>query len=531
MGQVIVVGSGAAGSAAALSAAVAGAEVVVLEGADLLGGTTTYSGGVSWLPGSATAVAAGIADTAEEARTYLRSLALGDVDTGLVDAFLDDAAAVATWLEEHSELRWLLLDYPDYHPERPGGLTTGRSLEPAPTAVPLDLVARLRLAPTLPAPVAYGEIADRRIDAAEIARREAAGILAAGRGLVGVLLAAVERLGGTVRTGCRVVALQTADDGRVVGARTADGEDLEGAVVLATGGFERDPDLVRRFLRMPEIVPAGSPTARGDAIRLALDVGAELGNMSEAWWCPTAVLDEELYEGEPVHRLLLTERIRPRSLIVDRSGRRYVDESRNYNDLGRAMHDFDPGTFSFPRATSWLLFDHAYRRRWHLGPLRRDAPDPSWLHRGDSLEELAEHIGVEVSVLPRTVARFNELARLGQDLDFGRGSSAYERALGDPTADNPTLGPLDEPPFYAVRVRPGAIGTKGGPRTDADGRVRARGGGVVAGLFAVGNAAANPFGLLYPGAGGTIGPMLVFGVRAGRAAAVLAGASGSGKKG
>lgn len=517
--RVVVVGSGAAGSAAALAACTAGAEVVVLEGASRFGGTTSYSGGVSWLPGNHVAAAAGIRDSAEMARDYLHELALGDVDHGLVRTFVAGAAPVASWLEHHSDLSWQSLDYPDYHPERRGGLRTGRSLEPVPTRVSRHVLDRVRVAPTLTEPVAYGEIGDPTVDALEIERRHREGILAAGRGLIGILLSAVERGGGELLTGARVKELRTDAAGRVRGVVTQDGSSFEGRVILATGGFERDADLVRRFLRMPDVVPVGSPTSLGDGLRLAMGAGAELGNMSEAWWCPAAILDQASYEGDAVYRLLLTERIRPRSLIIDSQGRRYADESRNYNDFGRAMHDFDPATFSFPRASSWLVFDDAYRRRYHLGPLRRDAPDPDWLRRGGTLAELAESIAVPAPALGRTVSRFNALAAAGQDDDLGRGDSAYEQSLGDPTAAHPTLGPVDQAPFYALEVRPGTIGTKGGPRTDADGRVRSMNGGYIDGLFAVGNVAASPFGLLYPGAGGTIGPMLVFGVRAGTAAA------------
>lgn len=257
----------------------------------------------------------------------------------------------------------------------------------------------------------------------------------------------------------------------------------------------------------------------GTALRLTLAAGAELGNMAEAWWCPAMTVPGETIDGETFHRLVLTERARPGSLMVDSRGRRFANEARNYNDVGRAMQAFDPTGFQYPAATAWLVFDASYRRRYHLGPLRRDNPDPEWLHRADSLAELATVIDVDGDELAASVARFNQLATSGDDPDFGRGRSIYDRFVGDPSAPHPTLGPVDEPPFYAVRLHPGCLGTKGGPRTNIHGQVRHQDGGLIDGLYAVGNAAASPLGAAYPGAGGTIGPLLVAAHAAGTAAA------------
>jgi hypothetical protein len=227
----------------------------------------------------------------------------------------------------------------------------------------------------------------------------------------------------------------------------------------------------------------------------------------------------ECIDGQPLSRFLIAERARPGTLMVDSRGQRFVDEAQNYNDVGRSLLAFDPVTLGYPRAPSWLVFDAAHRRRYPVGPLLRDDPDPDWLAAGDDWAALASRIGVPPDALADTVARFNAGAAQGADPDFARGTFAYDRFLGDATAAHPTLRPLDRPPFYAVRVDLGCLGTKGGPRTDADGRVRRWDGTPVPGLFAAGNAAASPLGLAYPGAGGTIGPALVFGTRAGETAA------------
>jgi hypothetical protein len=235
--------------------------------------------------------------------------------------------------------------------------------------------------------------------------------------------------------------------------------------------------------------------------------------MSEAWWCPAISVPGETIDGVPMSRLILTERARPHSLLVDASGRRFVNEAQNYNDLGRTLQNFDPGAYAFPHVPAWLIFDAAYRASYRLGPLGRRDPDPEWLAKGDTLAALAGAIGLPGDVLEATVARFNDGARRGEDPDFGRGSYPYDRFIGG-------IGPLEAGPYYALRVVPGCLSTKGGPRTDGDGRVRAiAGDGVIEGLYAAGNVSASAFGMAYPGAGGTLGQGLVFGLRAGDAAA------------
>ncbi len=493
MRQVTVVGSGAAGLAAALAASRAGARVTVLEAHGRIGGTTALSGGIAWCPANEHVPD----DDPADALAYLRSLALGDVDDELLQVFVREAGPTAGRLRRETPLDWAPLPYADYHAEFPGGRERGgRSLEPLPLDPSPAVAALVRDAPNITAPVTYLELATGELDHDEIARRADRGTFTLGRALLAALLDGCLALGVEVRTGVRVRELPETD-----------------AVVLATGGFERDPELARAFLRGPMTAPVGAPSARGDGLRIAMAAGAALGGMSEAWWCPAARIPGEEIDGEPLHRLILTERARPGCLLVNGHGVRFVDEAQNYNDLGRALQNFEPTSFSFPNVPAWLVFDGRYRRTYRLGPLSKRDPDPDWLLRGETLDELAAAAGLPPGALERTVARFNEHAADGADPDFGRGSFPYDRFIGD-------LGPLLEPPYYALQVLPGCLATKGGARTDGDGRVLAIANEApIPGLYAAGNAAASPFGLAYPGAGGTIGPALVFGTRAGEAAA------------
>lgn len=487
-------GSGAAGLTAALSAAQRGAHVTLCESTGVLGGTTALSGCVAWMPVNRWMRAEGVNDSFDDAMAYLDSLSLGDIDRPLIEVFVREGAATAEWIEETTPVRWQSVPYPDYHAELPGGKEGHRSIEPAPMVVPTRVSSSIRNAPNVVAPVTYRELTTRLPSREVFTDRVARNVLTMGRAFIAGMVMALEELDVEIRVNA---AVRERPDGS--------------ALILASGGFERDAALVRAFLRGPMDAPIGAPGANGDALRLAMRAGAALGNMSEAWWGPALSVPGETLDGEPFHRLVLTERARANCYVVDSRGRRFMNEAQNYNDVGRAMQGFDATSFSFPAARSWLIFDATYRRANHLGPLRRDDPDPPWLRRADTIDELATLIGTPE--LATSHVRFNEHAAVGGDPDFRRGEQPYDRFVGAPPA------PVVDAPFYAVALRSGCLGTKGGPRTDDCGRVLDLDGRPIPDLFAVGNAAASPLGLAYPGAGGTIGPMLVFARRAGEAAA------------
>jgi 3-oxosteroid 1-dehydrogenase len=477
----------------------------VLERDALLGGTTAISGGVVWAPANRCQLEAGIRDTPEAALHYLQELATGDVDVGLMATFVADAPRVMDALEAWAPLEWALLTWPDYHSEMPSGMDGGRSIWPKPLTLPAAVASRVRR------PV---ELGDAPLDPASD------GVVfrgpVRGHALAGALVAALVDAGVELRTSVRATGLliedgENGEDGEVVGVEAAGGA-LRGRVVLATGGFQHDARLAATFLPVPGIAPLGTPGCVGDGLRMAMAAGAELANMAEGWWMPALHVPGEVLDGAAYYRPLHSERAQPGSVMVDRAGRRFVDEAQNYGDVGRSLFRFDAATHTFPAAPCWLVFDAGYRATYPVGPVGPADPDPPWLVCAGSIEDLATTVGPG---LPATIATFNEAAVAGEDAEFGRGSLPYDRWIGD---TGRTLGPLKEPPFYAAAVVPGCLGTKGGPRTDDRGRVLRPGGTVIGGLYAVGNAAASPFGTATAAGGATLGPALVFGVRAGEAA-------------
>ncbi|HUY64577.1 MAG TPA: FAD-dependent oxidoreductase [Acidimicrobiales bacterium] len=513
--SVVVVGSGAAGLSAALAAAVSGADVVVLEASPWVGGTTAMSGGVVWAPGNHLA-----GDEAErrhdreQAGRYLRALGGGGLNLGSVDAFVDDVGRVVRTVGEHTALCWELLEsWPDYRGDLPGASVGRRSLWPAPLALPWSVAARVR---PDPAAAAGGHDGAAAHDDGAAAHDDGAVLRGPVRGrvLVGALLAALADLGVEVRTACRVAGLMTGSDG--VAGVVLDGERLEGRVVLASGGFQFDVALAEAHLGGVPVAAMGEPCCTGDGLRMAERAGATLVTMDEGWWMPAMSVPGEQLEGAAFFRPLHSERAQPGAVVVDGSGRRFVDEAQNYGDVGQAMRRVAPGAPGAMAPRWWMVFDGAYRERYPVGPLAPGDLDPPWLTVADDVAGLARILGLDA--LEDTVARFNAGAERGVDPDFGRGEHPYDRWIGDPGAAHPTLAALTRAPYYALEVHLGCMGTKGGPRTDDRGRVLGGGAWVCRGLYAAGNAAGSPFGSVTAAGGATLGPAMAFGYRAGEAA-------------
>jgi len=533
--DVVVLGTGAAGLTAAIAAHDGGARVGVFEKADKVGGTSAWSGGMVWVPRNPHMAEHGLHDSRDDVLTYLQSMSHGLIDEGLAEAFVDAGPEVIRYLEERTPARFQIIpDFPDYHPEHPGAARGGgRSLE-CPLFPFADLGPwqdRVTVGPQLKGNILMSETplgrgAPDGVPPEEMARRQVRDERGAGQGLVGALLRGCLDRGIEPVTGARAVRL-VREDGRVTGVvlETAEGArtvGVRGGVVLATGGFEWDRELVTAFIRGPLERTAAVPTNTGDGLRMVMRIGAGLGNMREAWWVP--MIDVPMPDGTSAAWQVNGERSRPHSIMVNKKGRRFVDEAANYNALGAAFHVLDVTEFDYVNHPAWLVFDDHYLRRYGLAGFTsgEGLPTPEWIIEAPDLDVLAARIEVPADALAETVTHWNENARRGCDPDFRRGESLHDRWWGDGAlGDGPesTLGPLDAPPFYAVRVYSGCLGTKGGPRTDGDAQVLDVDGQPISGLYAAGNVMASVFGMTYAGAGGTLGPAMVFGFLAGRHAA------------
>jgi 3-oxosteroid 1-dehydrogenase len=515
--DVVVVGSGAAGMTAALAAAHHGLSVIVTDGAEVYGGSTARSGGGLWIPGP-------------EATTYLKHVAGDEVPANRRDALLEHGPAVLAFVKRHTPLEFARVPgYPDYHPEAPGGLAEGRTLEPRPLDVRRvaedtgTLAPPYRAAPNGMAVTAVDyrwlSLGLRHPRSALTAVRLAAGRLRGRRLTMGQALAAglragLRAAGVPVRLGTPMTALHVDEDGRVAGVRTPDGLlRARRGVVLACGGFDHNERMRRRYQDLGTAWTAGATGNTGLGIEEGRRLGAALDLMDEAWWGPSLPLTGGAY-------FCLAERNLPGSLIVDGAGVRFVNEAAPYVDV---VHTMLGRTGTGRHLPAWLVTDRSYRDRYLFAgrapraPLPRRWFDAGIAHRADTLDELAGRIGVPADALRATVERFNGFAASGRDEDFGRGDSAYDRYYGDPRQrPNPCLGPLLRPPFLAFSLVPGDLGTKGGLRTDERARVLREDGTAIPGLYAAGNASASVMGRGYAGAGATLGPAMTFGYLAAR---------------
>ncbi|KUP97246.1 FAD-dependent oxidoreductase [Thermobifida cellulosilytica] len=530
--DVIVLGTGAAGLTAAVTAARGGARVGLFEKAREVGGTTAWSGGHVWIPCNPHQAAIGVSDSKEEAFTYIMSLSRGLLEERLIRAYLDAGPEMVEFLDREAGTEFHAVpDFPDYHPEHPGGKPGGGRTIECPLFPFTELGEwqhRVTRTPYYPnehltmSETSLGAVVPEVPSEEELARRAANDERGRGQALVGRLLKALLDLGVQPQVEHRARELVVAD-GRVRGVRfeTPQGPREVRArrgVVLATGGFEWNEEYKRAFLRGPLTHPVSVPTNTGDGLYMAMKVGAMLGNMREAWWIPAADLPEGI---NSMNRAMINaDRTRPRSIMVNRKGRRFTNEAANYNAFGGAFHVEDVTSFDYANLPSWLIFDQGYLRAYGtIGPHPAGEEPPAWLKGYPTLEALAEDVGLPADELVATVRRWNENVANGHDPDFGRGESAHDRWWGDPAYKRDvrgTLGPIDDPPYYAIKVVSGGLGTKGGPRTDEHARVLDLDGRVIEGLYAAGNVMASPFGMTYGGAGGTLGPAMVFGYLAGR---------------
>ncbi len=549
--DVLVIGSGAGGLSAAVSAAHRGLKVLVAEKEPVFGGTTARSGGWSWIPGSGPALRAGVKDSREAARTYMAHEAGAHFDPARAEAFLDAGPKAVAFFEEKTSLQFDLgPTFADYHPKAPGGVDGGRSI----VARPFDgrdlgpEIARLRPPLTeitflglmigtgkelqhffnvLRSPVSFLHVARLLARyARDLVFHGRSMRLMNGNALVARLAKSAFDKGVEIRTEAPARRLLTDEKGRVTGALLAarDGPvevTARKGVVLAAGGFPQD--VARRARLMPhaptghEHVSPAPPGNTGDGLRLGEAAGAVVNESlpHAAAWVP--ISRPRRKDGTLGTFPHFVDRSKPGVIAVTRSGRRFVNEAESYHDFCQAMvaRCREEGA---EEPAAWFIADHRAFRRYGLG-FARPAPVPygrlvreGYLLKGETLADLARQIGADAAALESTVARFNETAARGEDPEFGKGSTAYNRSLGDPDwKPNPCVAPLAKPPFFAVRLFVGDLGTFAGLRTNEHAEVLGEDGAPVPGLFAAGNDAASVMGGAYPGGGITLGPALTFG--------------------
>ncbi len=531
--DVVVLGSGGAALIAALSAHHHGAaEVVVVEKSGMVGGTTAMSGGMLWIPLNHHSIEAGVEDSFDDVIAYLDAMAPERLDHEAVSGFLEGGPAMVRFLADHTPVRLrFFTGFPDYQPNMIGAKPHGgRSLDPE--AYPFDELgaAASRVNPPktgVPKLTSRMEDYYREVGPEELEERQRRDFRGQGQALIGGLYRAIldrnipvhfdTRARRLCTEGRRVVGVEVERDGRVLRYRARKG------VIICTGGFEWNEQLVKSFLRGPMTGPISVPECEGDGLLMAMEVGASLGNMANSWWMTSSLESTAGHRDARANYLpSQVERTYPGSIMVNRYGRRFVNEALNYNAIGFVLHNFDPDRYEFPNLPYWLIFDQRFARNYRLFTSRPGEPVPPWAVSSDTLAGLAGAVGIDPQGLEATVARFNANVRAGHDDEFGRGDATFDNFWGDQSLPAPfsTLGVIDEAPYYAIKMEAGVNGTCGGPRANGDAQVIDWNDNPIDGLYVGSNTMSSVTGGGYGGAGGTIGPGMTFGYLAGRHAAL-----------
>jgi len=550
--DLIVLGSGAGGMTAALTAAIFGLDVALVEKTQLVGGTSARSAGSVWVPNSRHSAPG--TDDPDKALLYLRCALGNRMREAMTHAYLDAGPAMIALLEDNSEVAFRpYAHHPDYLATLPGATLAGRVLEP----IPFDAVVLgqhfANLRPPLPEFTLFGGMMVDRTDIAYLLNASksarsllyAAGLvsryglhrvrfargarLVMGNALVGRLYYSLLQRGVPVMTSTQAQPL-IAQDGGVIGAKVTSPEGTftltsRRGIVLATGGISRNSAL--RAELMPSSLNAHTPVAEGatgDGARFAQRAGGHLGSehASNSFWSPISLRKRRDGSIAAFPHLVL-DRGKPGLIAVDPDGKRFVSESTNYHLFVEAMFG---ALKDRPGQSCCLICDDDFIAKYGLGMVRprrlnlAGAISDGYLTRADTIAGLAQALGMPADALERTIARHNSFVATGVDVDFGKGSDAYQRNLGDAAhKPNPCIGLLAKPPFYAVNVFPGDIGASVGLVTNEQAQVLRQDGSIVAGLYACGNDMDSIMAGIYPGPGITLGPAMAFGYIAARHAA------------
>ncbi|WP_193186878.1 FAD-dependent oxidoreductase [Nisaea sediminum] len=554
--DVIVLGAGAAGMAAAVFAALEGARTLLVERSEYVGGTSALSAGTVWIPNTRHAAIAGAEDSPERAAAFLDAAVGNRAPKAMRDAFLRAGPEAIRCLEERTDMRFRARPFhPDYLYELEGSVFGGRALE----ALPFDGAslgnAFYLIRPPIPEFTVLGGMMVDRDDIGHLLKmtsslkslahglRLVAGYavdrlrfgrgarLVMGNALTGRLLKALLDLGVDLMTETEVTDISATPDGVSVSVES-DGRKRDlgarGGVILASGGSARHPE--RRAEMLPSPLPEFSPAAPGNTGALhdiALRLGARYGEAGDqpVFWAP--VSRRRRKDGSmAVFPHFVLDRSKPGILSVGRDGRRFVNESRSYHEFVAAMYAANKDGLTIP---AYEITDSEGLRKYGLGMVRPGGRGlgpflaDGYLVRAECLAGLAAKLEIDAQGLAGTVARMNDFAKNGVDLEFRRGSTVYERANGDPShGPNPTLGPIRTPPFYAIRLWPGDIGSAVGLLTDMEARLVDKEGQPITGLYACGNDMHSVMGGVYPAPGINLGPAIAFAYVAGRHAAARA---------
>ena len=552
--DVIIAGSGAGGMTAALCCAQLGLSAVVIEKSDRYGGTSAVSGGGIWIPCNDQMAQWGYNDSEADALTYLKHLTQGEVPVAKLETYVRNARGMVTHLAQQFGVRFQVVPrYPDYYPDQPGGKEGARSMQPAPVDARELGEEFFRQREPFKSTLVLGRIAMDQVEAHTLFGKAKGWIgltlrllwnywtdfswrrrtwrdrrLTLGQALVGSLRRAMlaRKVPLLLETGLESLIVE---HGRVVGVVARQGRGhgplpqqeirlrARRGVILATGGFESSQALREQYLKAPTQAQwtAAPPINTGDGLKAGQALGAATAFMNLTWGAPTVNVP-----GASSSTAVFVERSLPGCVVVNGKGKRFCNEAGPYTEFVYAVQADQAR--SGAAVPCFMVFDARFRKNYPCGPFMPSSIMPDrklpadWrgtvYYKADTLEGLAMQAGIDAATLAATVQKMNEYAADGVDREFGKGNTAFDRYYADPRVrPNPCLAPIAQAPFYAIKLYPGEIGTKGGLVTDEAARVLRTDGTPIEGLYAIGNCSAAVMGRTYAGAGATLGPAMTFG--------------------
>ena len=497
--DVIVLGSGIGGLSAALAAHEHGLRPILIEKADRIGGTTTDSYGLIWVGDNHLMRQAGQSDTRDDIVRYMTFLGGGELSEERMLTLVDRSPEAISFYESCGipfRLIGGLVDH--YFGVAEGACGAGRTLE-------AELISGFELgdwrdkvrtpkdAPyfvTAAEQYAWGGINRYSAWDQDLVRdRRAKDMRGKGVGLVTHFVKLLLARGVPIRLSSATDGL-TVEDGRVTGVRMADGTTLSArnGVVLATGGYEWNAELMRDFDPIPRLQPLSPPSSTGDGLIMGAEIGAAIRriqnnlNLMLGFYL---VPDEP--SAEPIQCMAgISEMCSPHTIVVNKAGQRFADESY-FQSVVPALRRFDTLKHDYANLPCFLIFDRQFLSSYALAHLPIGTDAPASVARADTLPELAGKLGIDAACLEQTVQRFNRFAAAGHDEDFQRGELRWR--LADRSAEgrrNPSLGSLDQPPFYGLELRPSLGTTSAGLLADANGQVLHQRRHPIPGLYASG---------------------------------------------
>lgn len=557
--DVVVVGSGLGGMTSALCLKELGIDKVeIIEKASKFGGASGVSGGGIWIPNNHYAKACGAEDSTEKAAEYLNNtITEGTVPQELIDTYIKKAPEMLKFVTDKAkEVQYISLEaYPDYYMDNPGAMAGHRSLEPEPINITELGEDMPRLQETHHMMYLFNRIGFTQVEGHHLVVRtpgwwkimlklvfqhileipwrmmnntKRAKRLACGSAGTARMFLALKNRGIKIAYDCALEDLITDEAGKVIGLKAKEnGKSINikanKGVILAAGGYEYNQQLREKYLPQPtnaEWSGSGIRSNTGDALLASQKLGAKLRLMNGAWWCTTMKAPDD-----PAPRLAIMEKSLPGSCVVNMAGKRIANESQNYMAYQTAL--FASHSAENPNVPAYMVFDKRFRDSYIVGPLldAQSRPDKAipkdyfengFLAIENSIDALADKLGIDKAGLNDTINKMNEYGKTGKDLEFGRGDTAYDRYYGDVTiSPNPCLHAIDQAPFYAIRIDPGDFGTHGGMDTNVNAQVLKEDNQAIEGLYAIGNCAAAILPN-YPGPGATLGPAMTFGYQAAR---------------